>query len=67
MWSLTLVVPGAIRSSFGNSTLEKLGNHDWKLYKEFKDAIAEQARASQGSKATDGTTFARHVVKKVES
>ncbi|KAL4291369.1 hypothetical protein GQ457_14G003330 [Hibiscus cannabinus] len=64
---VVLVVPGAIRSNFGNSTLEKLGNHDWKLYKEFKDAIAERARASQGSKATDGTTFARHVVKKVLS
>ena len=37
---------------------------DWKIYKEFKEAIAERARASQGGKATDATLFARHVVKK---
>ncbi|XVF15390.1 hypothetical protein REPUB_Repub09cG0148400 [Reevesia pubescens] len=65
--NVVLVVPGAVRSNFGNSNLERLGNHDWKLYSEFKDAIAERARASQGSKATDGTVFARHVVKKVLS
>ncbi|KAJ4714679.1 Short-chain dehydrogenase/reductase [Melia azedarach] len=61
------VVPGAIRSNFGSNTAEKLGNHDWKLYKEFKEAIAERARASQVGKATDATVFARHVVKKVLS
>ncbi|XP_022773920.1 NADPH-dependent 1-acyldihydroxyacetone phosphate reductase-like [Durio zibethinus] len=65
--NVVLVVPGAVRSNFGSSNLERLGNHDWKLYNEFKDAIAERARASQGSKATDATTFARHVVKKVLS
>ncbi|KAE8680668.1 Integrase-type DNA-binding superfamily protein [Hibiscus syriacus] len=64
---VVLVVPGAIRSNFGNSSLENLRNNDWKLYKEFKDSIAERARASQGSKATDATMFARHVVKKVLS
>ncbi|KAK5792984.1 short-chain dehydrogenase ptmH-like [Gossypium arboreum] len=62
-----LVMPGSVRSNFGNSSLERLGHHDWKLYKEFKEAIAERARASQGSKATDATMFARHVVKKVLS
>ncbi|OMP01751.1 Short-chain dehydrogenase/reductase SDR [Corchorus olitorius] len=65
--NVVLVVPGSVRSNFGNSSMEKLGNHDWKLYKEFKDAIAERARASQGSKATDATIFARHVVQKVLS
>ncbi|XWS41736.1 hypothetical protein CRYUN_Cryun17cG0108400 [Craigia yunnanensis] len=65
--NVVLVVPGAVRSNFGSSSLERLGNHDWKLYNEFKDAIAERARASQGSKATDATMFARHVVKKVLS
>ncbi|KAM3709090.1 hypothetical protein ACB098_02G147900 [Castanea mollissima] len=42
-------------------------NYDWKLYKEFKEAIAERARASQGGKATDAKIFARRVVKKVSS
>lgn len=65
--NVVLVVPGAVRSNFGSSSLERLGDHDWKLYKEFKEAIAERARASQGSKATDATMFARHVAKKVLS
>lgn len=65
--NVTLVLPGAIRSNFGNHSMEKLGNHDWKLYKEFREGIAERARASQGSKATDATIFARHVAKKVLS
>lgn len=48
--------------------MEKLANYVLlKLYKEFKEAIAERARASQGSKATDGTLFDRHVAKKVSS
>ncbi|XP_022741778.1 short-chain dehydrogenase cctT-like [Durio zibethinus] len=62
-----LVVPGAVRSNFGSSNLERLRNHDWKIYKEFKDAIAERARSSQGSQATDAKLFARNVVKKVLS
>ncbi|XP_021274958.1 uncharacterized protein LOC110409806 [Herrania umbratica] len=65
--NVVLVVPGAVRSNFGSSSLERLGDHDWKLYKEFKEAIAERARASQGSQATDAMMFARHVVKKVLS
>ncbi|XWS29677.1 hypothetical protein CRYUN_Cryun24cG0050400 [Craigia yunnanensis] len=65
--NVVLVVPGAVRSNFGSSSLERMGNRDWKLYNGFKDAIAERARASQGSKATDATIFARHVVKKVLS
>lgn len=65
--NVALVVPGAVRSNFGSSSIERLGNQDWKLYNEFKDAIAERARASQGSKATDATMFARHVAKKVLS
>ncbi|KAL3525572.1 hypothetical protein ACH5RR_013944 [Cinchona calisaya] len=62
-----LVLPGAIRSNFGNNSMEKLANYDWKLYKDFKEAIAERARASQGSKATDAALFARHVAKEVLS
>ncbi|XVF61401.1 hypothetical protein PTKIN_Ptkin08bG0126700 [Pterospermum kingtungense] len=65
--NVVLVVPGAVRSNFGSSSMERLGNQDWKLYKDFKDAIAERARASQGSKATDATMLARYVAKKVLS
>lgn len=63
--NVVLVVPGAIRSNFGNANMERLANYDWKLYKEFKEAIVERARASQSGKATDAIVFARHVVKKV--
>lgn len=61
------VLPGAVRSNFGSNSMEGLRNHDWKLYKEFKEAIAERARASQGGKSTNATLFARHVAKKVLS
>ncbi|KAM1291836.1 hypothetical protein ACFX13_019213 [Malus domestica] len=55
---VVLVMPGAVRSNFGSANIERLDGQDWKLYKEFKEAIAERARASQGSKATDGSVFA---------
>lgn len=63
--NVVLLMPRAVRSNFGSDNMERLRNHDWKLYKEFKEAIVERARASQGGKATDATFFARHVVKKV--
>ncbi|KAK2981218.1 hypothetical protein RJ640_030607 [Escallonia rubra] len=65
--NVVLVVPGAIRSNFGSNSSERLVNYDWKLYKDFKEAIVERARASQGGKATDATVFARHVAQKVLS
>ena len=65
--NVVLVVPGAVRSNLGRANTDIVGNYDWKLYKEFKEAIAERARASQGGKATDAAIFARHVVKKVLS
>ncbi|KAG5040461.1 hypothetical protein JHK85_012937 [Glycine max] len=63
--NLVLVLPGSVRSNLGRANLERLGNYEWKLYKDFKEVIEERARASQGDKATDGRVFARHVVKKV--
>jgi short-subunit dehydrogenase len=65
--NVVLLMPGAVRSNFGSANMEELRsrNHDWKLYREFEEAIVEGARASQGGKATDATLFARHVVKKV--
>ncbi|KAI3699512.1 hypothetical protein L2E82_43887 [Cichorium intybus] len=65
--NVVLVIPGAIRSSLGSHNTGLLANYDWKLYKDFSDAIAERARASQVGKSTDATLFARHVVKKVLS
>lgn len=60
------VLPGAVKSNFGSANMGKLGDYDqWKLYKDFKDVIAERARASQGQKAMDGAVFARHVATKV--
>ncbi|KAF8034257.1 hypothetical protein BT93_C0525 [Corymbia citriodora subsp. variegata] len=61
------VVPGAIRSNFGSATMEKIGAHQWSLYKPFAEAIEERGRASQGLKSTDAAAFARHVVSKVLS
>ncbi|XP_041003075.1 short-chain dehydrogenase ptmH-like [Juglans microcarpa x Juglans regia] len=65
--NVVLVLPGAVRSNFGRANVQNLKHNDWKLYKDFKEAIEERARASQVGKATDATIFARHVVKKVLS
>lgn len=64
---VVLVLPGAIRSNFGTASMDGLGRQDWKLYKDFKEAIAERARASQTGRATDAGSLARHVVRKVLS
>ncbi|XP_062072967.1 short-chain dehydrogenase virD-like [Humulus lupulus] len=63
--NVVLVVPGAVRSNLGNAAMEKLRGIEWKLYKGYKEAIEERARASQVGKATEARIFARHVVKKV--
>lgn len=65
--NVILVLPGSVRSNLGKTNLERLGNYEWKLYKDFKEVIEERARASQGEKATDGRVFARHVVSKVSA
>ncbi|CAI9276676.1 unnamed protein product [Lactuca saligna] len=65
--NVVLVIPGAIRSSLGSHNTGSLSHYDWKLYKDFSDAIAERARASQVGKSTDASLFARHVVNKVLS
>ena len=65
--NVVLVVPGSIRSNIGKASLEGLeGLSDrWKVYGEFKEAIEERARASQGNKATEARVLAKHVVKRV--
>ncbi|XP_030498083.2 short-chain dehydrogenase ptmH-like [Cannabis sativa] len=62
---VVLVVPGAVRSNLGKAAMENLKGIEWKLYKGYKEAIEERARASQVGKATEGGAFARHVVRKV--
>ncbi|XP_059639657.1 short-chain dehydrogenase ptmH-like [Cornus florida] len=63
---VVMVIAGAIRSNIGRNSVDKLKNCEWKLYKEFKDAIEERAWASQRSeKTTDAKVFARHVAKNV--
>ncbi|KAK6152809.1 hypothetical protein DH2020_012448 [Rehmannia glutinosa] len=64
---VVLVHPGAIRSNFGSNAMEKLRDYDWKIYRDFKDAIAARARASQNDKSTDATVFARHVAQNILS
>ncbi|XP_021903084.1 short-chain dehydrogenase cctT-like [Carica papaya] len=63
--NVVVVMPGAVKSNFGRANMERLKDPDWKLYKGFKDSIAERAGASQGASATDATIFARHVAEKV--
>ncbi|PIN15432.1 1-Acyl dihydroxyacetone phosphate reductase [Handroanthus impetiginosus] len=62
---VVLVHPGAIRSNFGSNAMDKLKDYEWKIYKDFKDSIAERAQASQSGKSTDAAVFARHVASKV--
>ncbi|MQM00281.1 hypothetical protein Taro_033011 [Colocasia esculenta] len=62
------VVPGAVRSNLGRANVEELSNQrQWGLYKEFTEAIAERAAASQAGRATDAAALARHVARKVLS
>ncbi|KAJ7944554.1 Short-chain dehydrogenase/reductase [Quillaja saponaria] len=65
--NVVLVQPAAITSNFVSDSLEKLVKRDWKLYKEFKEVMAEPGRASQSGKTSDAGVFARHVVEKVLS
>ncbi|KAF6154377.1 hypothetical protein GIB67_026833 [Kingdonia uniflora] len=59
-----LVIPGAICSNIGNAGLKRVADKEWKLYSEFKEAIAERASASQTDKSSEATLFAKHVAKK---
>ncbi|CAN1122639.1 Short-chain dehydrogenase virD [Linum perenne] len=65
--NVVLVIPGSIKSNLGKANMEKLQgiDHDWKIYKDFKEAIAERARASQGPKATDASILAKEVANRV--
>ncbi|KAK9096788.1 hypothetical protein Sjap_022285 [Stephania japonica] len=57
------VVPGAIRSNLGNTSLvryEKMP--EWKLFKPFEESIRARTYFSQGDEATPGEEFAKKTV-----
>ncbi|PON65267.1 Short-chain dehydrogenase/reductase [Parasponia andersonii] len=64
--NVTTVVPGAIISNIGNSSL---ASHDempeWKLYRRFRSAICDRATLSQGPNATPGEVFAKKTVEAI--
>ena len=35
--NVVLVLPSSMRSNLGRANLERLGNYEWKLYKDFKE------------------------------
>lgn len=65
--NVVLVQPGAIRSHLGSNNVDRLKEHEWRIYKSFKNSILERASASQNDKSTDAGVFARHVARQVLS